>query len=60
MGEGGEGVMTCHSGLLWGVIGSDNNFRIILHFSKNFEECVTCIKVLNYCNILQKCMFKDK
>ena len=25
-------------------------FRIILYFSKDFEEYVTCIKVLNYCN----------
>ena len=39
---------------------SDNNFRIILYFSKDFEERVTCIKVLNYCNILEMSMFKDK
>ena len=31
------GVMTRHSGLL-GTIGSDNSFRIILYFSKDFEE----------------------
>ena len=43
-----------------GVIGSDNHFRIILYFSKDFEERVTCIKVLNYCSILEKSMFKDK
>ena len=30
-----------------GVIGSENNFRIILYFSKDFEECEACIKVLN-------------
>ena len=34
------GVMTRHSGLL-GTIGSDNSFRIILYFSKDFEEHVT-------------------
>ena len=34
------GVMTRHSGLL-GNIGSDNSFRIILYFSKDFEEHVT-------------------
>ena len=54
------GLMTRHSGLLWGVIRSDNNFRIILYFSKDFEERVTCIKVLNYGNSLKKSMFKDK
>ena len=43
-----------------GVIGSDNNFRIILHFSKDFEERVTFIKVLIFCNVLEKSMFKDK
>ena len=31
------GVMTRHSELL-GTIGSDNSFRIILYFSKDFEE----------------------
>ena len=35
-----------------GVIGSDNSFCIILFFSKDFEECVTCIKVLKH--LLQK------
>ena len=40
-------------------IGSDNNFCIILYFLKDFEEYVTCIKVLNYCNSLEKSMFKD-
>ena len=43
-----------------GVIGSDNNLLIILYFSKDFEERATCIKVLNYYNILEKSMFKDK
>ena len=60
MGGGGGGVMTRHSGLLSGVIWSDNNFHIILYFSKGFEERVTCIKVLNYGNSLEKRMFKDK
>ena len=46
-------------GIVVGVIGSDNNFRNILYFSKDFEEHVTCIKVLNYCNALEKSMFKD-
>ena len=41
-----------------GGIGSDNNFRIILYFSKDFEEHVTCIKLLNYCNLQEKSMFK--
>ena len=42
------------------VIGWDNNFCIILYFSKDFEAHVACKKVLNYCNILEKSMFKDK
>ena len=45
MGEGGHWV---------------NNFRIILYFPKDFEECVTCKNLLNYCNLLEKFMFKDK
>ena len=39
---------------------SDNNFRIILYFSKGFEEHMTCIKVLNFGTSLEKSMFKDK
>ena len=34
------GVMTRHSGLR-GTIWFDNGFRIILYFSKDFEEHVT-------------------
>ena len=52
--------MIRHSGLTWQVIGSDNNFRIILYLSKDFEEGVRCIEVLNYFNSLEKSMFKDK
>ena len=54
------GVMTRHSGLFWEVIESDNNFFIILYFLKDFEERVTCIKVLNYSNSLKKSMFNNK
>ena len=43
-----------------GVIGSDNNFCIILYFLKDFEERVTGIQVLNYSYLLGKSMFKDK
>ena len=34
------GVMIRHSGVL-GNIGSENKFRIILYFSKDFKEHVT-------------------
>ena len=37
-----------------GVIRLDNYYHIILYFSKDFEECITCIKVLNYGNSLEK------
>ena len=42
------------------VVGGQTIFRIILYSPKDFEECVTCIKVLNYSNSLEKSMFKDK
>ena len=56
------GLMTRHSGLLWGGGGHRvrQQFSLILYFSKDFEECLTCIKVLNYGNSPEKSMFKDK
>ena len=54
------GVMTRQSRLLWWVIWSDNSFSHNLYYSKNSEERVTCISVLNYSNLLGKSIFQDK